>query len=79
MLIEHRKQEIIKPTTPPPQVVVMTTHGTTRDEKAANSTIPCSQWVKETNTTIIWQRNYQSIKNQLYKDIMYIPMMYVSQ
>ena len=71
MLIDHRKQEIIKPTTPPPpmapQVVVMTTHGTTRDEKAANPMIPCSQWDKETNTTIIWQRNYQSIKTNYIK------------
>ena len=68
---QHRKQEIIKPTTPPPpmapQVVVMTTHGTTRDEKAANPTIPCSQWEKETNTTIIWQRKYQSIKTNYIK------------
>ena len=62
-----------------PQGVVMTTHGTVRDEKTANSKTPCSQWEKETNTTMIWQRNYQSIKKQLYKDIMYIPMMYVSQ
>ena len=49
MLIEHGKQ-IIKPTTPPPpmapQVVVITTHGTVRDEKTANSKIPCSQWEK---------------------------------
>ena len=71
MLIEHRKQEIIKPTTPPPpmapQVVVMTTHGTTRDENAANPTIPCSHWVKETNTAIIWQSNYQSIKTNYIK------------
>ena len=71
MLIEHRKQEIIKPTTlsPPmaPQVVEMTTHGTIRDEKTANPTIPCSQWEKETNTTIIWQINYQSIKNNYIK------------
>ena len=70
MLIEHRKQEI-KPTTPPPptapQVVVMTTHGTVRDEKAANSKIPCSQWEKETNTTMIWQTNYQRIKNNYIK------------
>ena len=63
MLIEHWKQEIIKPTTPlplmGPQVVVITTHGTTRDEKAANSATPCHQWEKATNTTMTWRRTYQ--------------------
>ena len=39
----------------------MTAHGTTRDEKAANSTIPCYQWAKKTKTIKnIWQRTYQS-------------------
>ena len=29
--------------------------------------IPCSQWEKETKTTMIWQRNYQSIKSNFIK------------
>ena len=62
-----------------PQIVGMTTPGTTRDDKAANATIPCHNGEKTTNTTMIWKITYQSIIEQIYTDIMYILIMYLSQ